>query len=603
MSRRGALRFPPRRLAAVPDRWMTWVRALWFLLLAFAVVLDIAATVFTINDTYHNDPRFDRLALTSQIQSDGSVQVSPMPDVAGAPAIEDASYITAINGKAVAHETDIWKLTERLTVPNGTAMRLTFKAPGGEEVTRTIQTSNSYRQELDAQTSISPDIRFAIRTALSLLTCATLIACAVLLFLRRPQDPVALLFSFAFLIFAGSVLPPVLLWQAVGQGDAYDVFSNAGWVLLVIAIAAFPDGKFTPRMVGWVMVAAPILAIPLSIDEVPLLLASVLAFLLPLLLLVCHVIKYRRFEQGIERQQVKWAAFGFASGLVILTMAFALLVATQTPAGTPPPWGLAVVALFNLGFIAMALGLLISLLRFRLWEADRVISRSAISAAVTLMVGIVWTLSTDLVKVGVESVIGEQDTTVTTAAGAILAAAIFAPTQALAMRWARRRLEGDESRIRKLIGRLAVWRTTETPEEIGVRTLSALQAAIHCSCAALLVDGPRGLTLLASRDVEQAEGLDSPSYDPARDKRFIRQVPLEDEDGPIGLLLVGPRSDLNRYNAAQVEGLADLAEPLAETLRVALKRAQHAESVTVMLGSVEERLARLEQGGPKLSPT
>ena len=50
------------------------------------------------------------------------------------------------------------------------------------------------------------------------------------------------------------------------------------------------------------------------------------------------------------------------------------------------------------------------------------------------------------------------------------------------------------------------------------------------------------------------------------------------------------------------ELLADLTEPLAEALRAALQRAQHAETVHVILGSVEERLARLEQGGPKLSP-
>jgi hypothetical protein len=180
---------------------------------------------------------------------------------------------------------------------------------------------------------------------------------------------------------------------------------------------------------------------------------------------------------------------------------------------------------------------------------------------------------------------------------------VFAPTQALAMRWAKRRLEGDESRIEKLIGRLAVWRTTETPAEIGVRTLSALHAAVHCSAAAVLVDGPRGLGLLASRDVERADELGEPGYDPAKDPRFPMRLPLEDEDGPLGLLLVGPRSDLNRYNAAQLRGLGDLTEPLAETLRAALKREQHAETVHLKLGSVEERLARLEQSGPKLSPT
>jgi hypothetical protein len=68
-------------------------------------------------------------------------------------------------------------------------------------------------------------------------------------------------------------------------------------------------------------------------------------------------------------------------------------------------------------------------------------------------------------------------------------------------------------------------------------------------------------------------------------------------------LLLGPRSDFNRYNAAQLRGLGELTEPLAEALRAALKREHHAETVHLKLGSVEERLARLEQSGPKLSPT
>ena len=136
-----------------------------------------------------------------------------------------------------------------------------------------------------------------------------------------------------------------------------------------------------------------------------------------------------------------------------------------------------------------------------------------------------------------------------------------------------------------------------------MRTLSALHAAVRCSCAAVLVDGPRGLALLASRDVEHADELSAAGYEPAKDPRFTMRLPLEDEDGPIGLLLVGPRSDLNRYNAAQVRGLGELTEPLAEALRAAFKREQHAETVHLKLGSVEERLARLEQSGPKLSPT
>jgi hypothetical protein len=603
MSRRRARTLLPRRLTALAPGRLKWVRGLWFLMLAFAVVLDIAGTFFVVRDVYRNDPQFHRLALASQVENDGSVTVSALGEPTDTAGVAPLSRITAIDGKPVARDTPVWELAPRLKARDGQVVALTIADPEGRVATHRIEASPRYYAQGDEARPLDRNVRSAIRLALSLLTCATLIACAVLLFLRRPRDPVALLFSFAFLIFAGSIDPPLNLWLATGMAGYYDVFATLGWILLVIALAAFPDGKFTPPPVRWVLVTAPILAIPLAIDETPDVLNTLIAFVLPLFLLICHVIKYRRFAPGIERQQVKWAAFGFGSGLLLEVAAFTLLGVVDTPTGPSPFMSLAVITLFNLGFMAMALGLLVSLLRFRLWEADAVIGRSAISAAVTLLVGVLWTLSMDLLKMAVEWVLGEENTTVATVVGAVIAAGIFAPPQTLAMRWAKRRLEGDESRIGKLISRLNAWRTTETPGEIGVRTLSALHAAVHCSAAAVLVDGPRGLGLLASRDVEGADELSAPGYEPAKDARFAMRLPLEDEDGPIGLLLVGPRSDFNRYNAAQVRGLGELTEPLAEALRAALKREQHAETVHLKIGSVEERLARLEQSGPRLSPT
>ncbi|HEY6813982.1 MAG TPA: hypothetical protein VI168_00450 [Croceibacterium sp.] len=603
MSRRRARSLLPRRLTALAPARLKWVRALWFFALAFAVVFDIAGTVFALRETYRIEPQFQRLALESQTELDASVTVSTLEGLTGGPPVPALSRIAAIDGKPVARDLPSWELAERLRAEDGTIVALTIVAPDGRAATHRIEASPRYRAQLGDSGPVSRDTRLAIRLGLSLLTCVTLIACAVLLFLRRPRDPVALLFSFAFLMFAATIDPPLRLWTAIGLGHAFDVYLTLGWGLLVIGMAAFPDGKFTPPPVRWVLVAAPLIAVPLVFDELPVLIGTVLAFVLPLFLLACHVIKYRRFEPGIERQQVKWAAFGFGSGLTLLTAALTLFALTDTPTGPPVLASLAFLALFNLGFMAMALGLLVSLIRFRLWEADAVIGRSAISAGVTLLVGILWTLSMDMVKIGVEAVLGEENTTVATVVGGIIAAGVFAPTQALAMRWAKRRLEGDESRIERLIGRLAVWRTTETPGEIAVRALSALHAAVHCNAAAVLIDGPRGLALLASRDVEQADALSAPGYEPAKDARFAMRLPLEDEDGPLGLLLVGPRSDLNRYNAAQLRGLGELTEPLAEALRAAMKREQHAETVHLKLGSVEERLARLEQSGPRLRPT
>jgi hypothetical protein len=603
MTAHGTRRFPPSHLEQLSDATMGWLRPVWFLALMLAIALDIASTVFVLRDVYRNDPQFNRLSLNSQVESDGSVSVTSIGGVTGTSSVAPGSYITAIDGEPVSRDTRVWDLASRLEAKDGQSVTLAIAAPDGTVATHQFQASDRYRIEPSGAAPIGRDVRMALRMTLSLLACITLLACSVLLFLRRPRDPVALLFSFAFVMFAASIDPPMQLWMASGLGHWYDAWTALGWGFLVIGLAVFPDGRFEPRAVGWLLLVAPLAMIPISIESVPLPVSTVIAFVLPLFLLICHVIKYRRFPPGIERQQVKWAAFGFASGLVLLTAAFVVLMATETPSGTPVTYSVIIVALFNLGFIAMALGLLISILRFRLWEADAVISRSAISAAVTLMVGIVWTLSMDMLKVGVAWLFGEENATVATIAGGLIAAGIFAPTQALAMRWTKRRLEGDESRIKRLADRLTVWRSTESPEEICVRTLSALQAAIHCSTAAVLVDGPRGPELLASRDVERAEELSAPGYEPADDSRFTMRLRLEDEDGPIGLLLVGPRSDLNRYNAAQLRGLGDLTEPLAEALRAAQKRERHAATMQLKLGSVEERLARLEQSGPRLSPT
>ena len=603
MSTRRAKRFPPVRLARVTAGQLPWFRRAWFLMLAFAVVLDIAGAVFVMRDAYRYVPAFGKVTLSQVLENDGTVTVETIPGLEGTPAIPPMSRIFEIRGQPVDRATPVWDLASRLSAKEGETLVLGITRPDGRQVRYRIVASESHFREASGAVPIGRDARIAMRMALSLLTCMTLIACAVLLFVRRPQDPVALLFSFSFLLFASAIDPPLLLWMATGMGHAFDVVGSLGWLLLVIGLAVFPDGRFNPRPLRWTLVVAPVAAIALTVDRLPMEIGTILAFVVPLFLIPSHVVKYRRFPPGIERQQIKWAAFGFATGLVLLTVTFTLVGTLSTSSPLSPIYGLIIVALFGLGFMAMALGLLVALLRFRLWEADRVISRSAISAAVTLAVGIVWTLSVDLLKVAVEWLLGEENTMVATLAGGVLAAGIFAPTQALAMRWAKRRIAGDESRMRRLIDRLTVWRATESPQEIGIRTLSALSGAVHCNAAALMVDGPRGLELLAARDLDQADELNRPSHDPARDPRFAMVLPLEDEDGPIGQLLVGPRSDFNRYNAAQLDGLKALTEPLAETLRAALKRAQQAEGLQLKLGTVEERLARLEQGGPRLSPT
>ncbi len=585
----------PDHLPAIGDRWNIWLRPAWFAVLALTIILDLSGTVFALREVSRYDVAFARIGLNSQYEDDGSVTVASLATPGGgATDVPEGSRIVAIDGRGVPRDAKIWTIAARLERVEGEAVRVAFATPDRRRFAETIRISSAYARTAEAGMVLKRATRIALRLAISLSTCAVLIVCAMLLYLRRSRDPVAVLLSMSFLVFAGSIDPPLMMWIALGTGSLYDIYVTAGWVLLVIGLAAFPDGEFRPRPVRWTIVAAPVLAVPLMIDSIPMPILSTIAFVAPLGLVLSHLTKFRRYPEGIERQQIKWAAFGFASGLAVLAVTFYLTAILPSGSRWMPIYGLGILVLFNTGFLLMACGLFVSLIRFRLWEADRVINRSTAAAAVTLVVGVVWTLTSDLVKTAVQYTIGDGHEVVATTAGALLAAGLFAPTQTLALRWTKRRFDKDRDRMRRLTTRLRAWGTAETPEEIALRTLSSLAAIIHSSCSAILVDMPHARVVLAARDIGDEARLEGLNVAGRSDPQFVRTVALEDEDGPLGLLLLGPRSDLNRYNAEELGYLDKLSAPLAEALRISMKRFQQTDRLHRALNEVQERLARLE---------
>lgn len=602
MTGQGARRFPPSRFPELSAIALARIRPLWFLALAAAILLDIFGTLYVLRDAYDRDTAFAAVNLISQVENDGSATVETLVPQPGKPVVAAGSRIVAIDGKALPRNSRIAD-TAGAIAGAGTAPTITFSDADGTLHSQVIEKSPRYAQETRKHEVLSRDTRMALRMGVSLLTCLVLIACAALLVLRRPRDPVCLMFSFSFLLFAATIDPPMLMWMGLGLGGWYDLVSTAAWVLLVIGIAIFPDGRFEPGWVHWLIVVAPLAGVLLSIDEFPLQAAAVIAFILPLALLWGTSIKYRHFEPGIERQQLKWAAIGFATGLVSVAIAFGMVVVDPFPSGPwQPIYGLGVLAFFDLGFMLLALGLMIALIRYRLWEADRVIGRSAIMAGVALVIGILWAASIDLVKNAIEMALGEDNKTFATALCAVLAAGLFGPTQQFVVKHTRNRFDRDRGKISALLDKLSAWRASEDPDEIAMRALAALAPAVHFGSAAVLVDRKLGRELLAVRDVADPETLTEPGSDLTIDPRFVWRFPLADEHGPLGLLLIGPRSDANRYNEDELANIERVAEPLAEALRSALKRREQQDRVRRELGAMEERLARLEGGPPGAAP-
>lgn len=593
-------RILPDRLSAIPDRWYFWLRPCWLLVFALALLADAAGIAYAVHDNLETRPLFNALGLATGIDDDGSVLVDPLGEEAHHLGIVPESRIVAIEDRPVPPGTLIDVVAERLRDTPGDSVRIAIAAPDGETAEYRLVRSPVHVEQAEADEPIPGDARWGIRLAFSVLGCATLLLCAVLLFLRRPRDPVAMLLSFAFLLLAATIDPPLMMWLALGFGDPYDAVSSSGWVLLIVALAAFPDGRFDPRWLRWTIPAAPPLAVLLSIDEVDPLLQILIGIGIPLALLGMQVVRYRRLEPGIARQQIKWAAFGFASGFLLVGIAVALAI--QLEPERSALYSLMLVVMFSLGFILIPLGLMVSLVRFRLWEADTIISRSAAYAVVTLVVGIVWAASTDLVRGIVTSMLGEHSAAAASTMSAVVAAGVFAPTQAVVLGWTKRHFGKDSNRLRTLPERLAAWRTTETPAEIGMRSLAVIAESIHAASAALLELTPTGNALVAARDVADPEALAEPGGAAENDARFPLRLPVADEDGPVGLLLVGPRSDGNRYNRDERAALEAIAEPLAEAVRFARRRTEREEGMARMISAVEQRIAQLEGGREKPEP-
>jgi hypothetical protein len=302
-------------------------------------------------------------------------------------------------------------------------------------------------------------------------------------------------------------------------------------------------------------------------------------------ILLGQVIRYRRLQPGIERQQIKWAGFGFAVGLLLLLIAFMLVpFVPAEPARPIPALNLTILLCFSLGVAAMPLGLLIALLRFRLWEADTFITRSAAYALVSAIVGLVWAISADLAKYVIASTMGQQHQASATAVGAIIAAGVFGPAQSVIMGWTRKRFSGPGEILRELPEKLREWSLVEPPSEIATRALARIEHAIHPAYAAVMLDG---------------SGSALASIGTADESDHARALPLHDEGARVGTLFIGRRSDGNSYTRAALAGLDGILEPLARALRATAGRHNREEQMQQMIEQMAARLAQLEGGTPK----
>ncbi len=209
--------------------------------------------------------------------------------------------------------------------------------------------------------------------------------------------------------------PPSRRWRPVVIAG---IIAIGAWALAA-ALSPFPDGTYPPDVRNPLALAgAPgdVLA-QLRIALNPIL------FLLLVLALASVAVRYRR-AIGVEREQIRWFAFVGSIAILALAVAGGASGISDDPGATIDSlaWlaGIGAIALFP-----VAIG--IAVLRYRLYEIDRLVSRTISWAIVTTILGGVFV---GLILVVQAALAAEtSSSTVAVAASTLVVAALFQPVR------------------------------------------------------------------------------------------------------------------------------------------------------------------------------
>jgi hypothetical protein len=465
----------------------------------------------------------------------------------------------------------------------------------------------------------------AVSLAIDLLPPLLLVATAVLLHRRRRRDSVAALLSLSFLLMSGSFFAAEGFFRALDLAWLRDLLAHGGRAALLLVLLAFPDGRFSPRWSAWVALALLVWAPFAWLGPVPLD-AEYLGYLALLVLAVLSIaLPYRQLPGGLERQQVRWVLFGFAAGTILLAAAVAVTFlpdARAGPAAAAKTWNdLAAQTLAALGMAGFALGLLVSLLRYRLYDADAVISRSAGYAVLTIVLGATFAITVKGIDALIEASFGQEAGALPSVVGGGLAVALISPLNTRIQNWAERRFQKALLHLRRdlpdCVGDL---RETGSLAELLDEVMARLAAGVRASRLAMLIGGEvaalRGVTVEDARAWREgaapnraAAALDCDRADPV----FPMRIPLRVRHGggeALGWILLGPRPDGSFYGKDEREALAEIADPVARAVQIVLLREareaearQRAERQERRLGTMERQLAKaLRKLGPRSKP-
>lgn len=247
----------------------------------------------------------------------------------------------------------------------------------------------------DMGLSIGIYARYFLSIEILLLMVFTLVP--AMIFWRRSDDWMAMFVSLA-LVLMGTTLPDIMPLVEEAQ-PAVKLVVDFVFFLAIFSVPLlfllFPDGRFVPRwtrFAGLGVILAGLIGftsfnVP-QIGEDPVVgpLIGVVFVTAIAIGVFSQIYRYRRASDPVSRQQVKWVVFA----LVGLVLAFSVGVIVEETAVNP---GRATVLnnligiplFFAVPAMLVPVAIAFSILRYRLWDIDVIVSRTLVYVTLTII--------------------------------------------------------------------------------------------------------------------------------------------------------------------------------------------------------------------------
>jgi hypothetical protein len=594
----------PEALPALGPVAMRIYVALWSLLLVAAIVLPVVGAWFEFQQ--RANPSWAPYGISIGPIEGGRLQIGEViGESARGAGLRRGDRIIAIDGRPVPHISHYQEVRDWVVGPEGKATRFTIAPAAGSPRDVVLSRERRNAELAYAGTGLSPVSLAAVLSISSLAMSLVLVIAAALLF-RRRQQPVAALSSIAYLALAATALQGSSASAVLGTATVTYWIQPFGWGCLLLAVVAMPDGRLRPRWTVWIAALVLLDAVIEATVGVPDNIGNIALPILILSAVTTLAFRYQALPPGPQRQQLRWVFLGFAWGGGLLALVLLSTRATAAAAHADPRWlfwGSFILApLFSLGLAACAGGLLVSMLRYRLYDADAVISRSVTYGALTILLLATFAGTEKVIELLGEAYLGESMGILAGGLGAAAAAMLIVPLHHRIEHWAEKKFRKQLIRLRHglplLVGDL---RETAALDRIAAAVLDGVTQGVRARHAALLIgnslqdargiDGDAVAAWRAGWAPAEHDGLDCNRRDPT----FPMRIPLDaDGHGRVGWLLLGPRPDGSFYGKDERETLADIADPVARAVQIVRLREEREDAMERALADVLGRLAALE---------